>query len=104
MKPILFIALTFALASCQHSDSEQTSAQNRAYKIATTSGVTQGRANSSQKGASAKEDAAKESAALDVVGWFDIPYAQPPLGDRRWRAPRPLLTPEAAIAEKESNR
>lgn len=102
MKPILFIALTFALASCQHSDSEQTSAQNSAYKIATTSGVTQGRANSSQKGASAKEDAAKESAALDVVGWFDIPYAQPPLGDLRWRAPRPLLTPEAAIAEKES--
>ena len=102
MKPILFIALTFALASCQHSDSEQTSAQNSAYKIATTSGVTQGRANSSQKGAAAKESAAKESAALDVVGWFDIPYAQPPLGDLRWRAPRPLLTPEAAIAEKES--
>ena len=24
-----------------------------------------------------------------VVRWFDIPYAQPPIGDLRWRAPRP---------------
>ncbi|MGB4054858.1 MAG: carboxylesterase family protein, partial [Porticoccaceae bacterium] len=97
MKPLLFIALTLALVSCKHSDSQDSAVQDSAYKVATTSGVTQGRANSSQKGASAKE-----SAALDVVGWFDIPYAQPPLGDLRWRAPRPLLTPEAAIAEKES--
>jgi len=35
-----------------------------------------------------------------VVSWFDIPYAQPPVGDLRWRAPRPLDTPHNIIADK----
>jgi para-nitrobenzyl esterase len=35
-----------------------------------------------------------------VVSWFDIPYAQPPVGDLRWRAPRPLNTPNNIIVDK----
>ncbi|MFQ3236596.1 MAG: para-nitrobenzyl esterase [Paraglaciecola sp.] len=35
-----------------------------------------------------------------VVSWFDIPYAQPPVGELRWRAPRPLNSPDNIIADK----
>ena len=35
-----------------------------------------------------------------VVSWLDIPYAQPPVGDLRWRAPRPLNTPNNIIVDK----
>jgi para-nitrobenzyl esterase len=35
-----------------------------------------------------------------VISWFDIPYAQPPVGDLRWRAPRPLSTPNKIIVDK----
>jgi para-nitrobenzyl esterase len=35
-----------------------------------------------------------------VVSWFDIPYAQPPVGDLRWRAPQLLSTPNHIIVDK----
>ena len=35
-----------------------------------------------------------------VVSWFDIPYAQPPVGDLRWRAPRPLSTLNNIVVDK----
>ena len=38
-----------------------------------------------------------------IVAWYDIPYAQPPVGDLRWKAPRALLTPENLITDKQSN-
>jgi para-nitrobenzyl esterase len=38
--------------------------------------------------------------ADSVVSWFDIPYAQPPVGELRWRAPRPLSTPNNIIVDK----
>ena len=31
------------------------------------------------------------------VHWRDIPYAKAPVGERRWRAPQPLIAPEATI-------
>jgi para-nitrobenzyl esterase len=58
------------------------------YKIATTSGVVQGQS------ARATGDANPD---ITVVNWLDIPYAQPPVGDLRWRAPRVLQTPETLI-------
>ena len=42
------------------------------YKIQTSSGITHGYIKNS------------------VINWDDIPYAQPPIGDLRWRAPRKL--------------
>lgn len=38
-----------------------------------------------------------------ITAWYDIPYAQPPVGELRWRAPRELFTPEHMIQEKKSN-
>ena len=33
----------------------------------------------------------------EVVRWLDIPYAQPPVGDLRWRAPRTLAASDARV-------
>ena len=61
------------------------------YSIKTATGVSQGRLNAS----------VDEIAGAEVVSWFDIPYAQPPVGDLRWRAPRDLVAPEQLIVERE---
>ena len=39
----------------------------------------------------------------EVISWEDIPYATPPEGDLRWKAPRPLITPDFAIQPQERN-
>jgi len=39
----------------------------------------------------------------NVITWEDIPYALPPEGDLRWRAPRPLVSPESKIIRQEGN-
>ncbi len=36
-----------------------------------------------------------------VVQWFDIPFAEPPVGDLRWRAPRPLNSTDKVIAQRQ---
>ena len=53
--------------------------------IATTSGITNGYIKN------------------NVVIWEDIPFAQPPVGDLRWRAPRKLLQSKSIIKSKENN-
>ena len=38
-----------------------------------------------------------------VVNYDDIPYAIPPVGSLRWKAPRELNTPDQIIKSKEGN-
>jgi para-nitrobenzyl esterase len=38
-----------------------------------------------------------------VINWDDIPYAQPPIGNLRWKAPRKINDPFAIITSKENN-
>jgi len=59
--------------------------QTNSLTIPTSSGVTQGKLNH------------------NVVSWEDIPYAIPPVGDLRWKAPRLLDTPELNIKPQEGN-
>ena len=38
-----------------------------------------------------------------VINYDDIPYAKPPIGSLRWKAPRELKTPENVIERLENN-
>jgi para-nitrobenzyl esterase len=68
MRYLLILLTTTFFISSDLSGSE--------YKIQTTSGITSGYI---QNG---------------VLNWDDIPYAQPPIGDLRWRAPKKLESSE----------
>ena len=59
--------------------------QGNALTISTSSGVSQGTLNK------------------NVVSWEDIPYAIPPEGDLRWKAPRALISPESNIQPLDGN-
>ena len=92
MKLILGITSLLALTACGMFSPEQPIPENLPqYKIQTASGMSQGRLNAS----------ADEKIGAEVVSWFDIPYAQAPVGDLRWRAPRELVAPEQLIVERE---
>ena len=39
----------------------------------------------------------------EVISWEDIPYALPPIGDLRWRAPRSYQDQTAALSAKDVN-
>ena len=55
------------------------------YNITTSSGITDGELNNR------------------VVSWHDIPYAQPPIGNLRWKAPREIISPNLNIKLKDNN-
>ena len=57
--------------------------------VATTSGLVQGRTVLSK--------------GVQIFSWYDIPYAQPPFGKLRWRAPRALIAPDQIIKDIENN-
>ena len=91
MKMILTIT-SLLLSACGLNSPEQPVPINLPqFKIQTTTGISQGRLYAS----------ADEEAGAEVVSWFDIPYAQAPIGDLRWRAPRELAAPEQLIVERE---
>jgi len=76
---IIFLCLSF-LGSCISPIQKDNSLE-----IATSSGVSQGTLNK------------------NVITWEDIPYAIPPEGDLRWKAPRPLTSPDLNIKPQEGN-
>ena len=55
------------------------------YSILTSSGISEGKLHNR------------------VIYWYDIPYAQPPIGDLRWKAPRELISSDSIIEPKDGN-
>lgn len=80
----------FALAGCAWLDNSQDEAEfSNHMPIATTSGQVKGKLSS--------------SGGKQIISWYDIPYAQPPVGPLRWKAPRALNTPQNLIQDQEHN-
>jgi para-nitrobenzyl esterase len=77
---LITLLCLFALGSCMNSIQ-----QGNVLTITTSSGVSQGKLNK------------------NVVTWEDIPYAIPPVGNLRWKAPRPLISPESNIQPQDGN-
>ena len=80
IKNLIIFSGLFILGSCLSPIQDKNS-----LTIATSSGIVQG------------------TLKKDVISWEDIPYALPPEGDLRWRAPRPLISPDLSIQPKEGN-
>ena len=55
------------------------------YSIKTESGITDGKLKNK------------------VIYWYDIPYAQPPVGELRWKAPRKIINSDINIIPKDDN-
>ena len=70
----------FALGSCMNPIQKGNS-----LTISTSSGVSQG------------------TLSKNVITWEDIPYAIPPVGNLRWKAPRSLISPELVIKPQKGN-
>ncbi len=77
---VITLLCLFALGSCMNPIQ-----QGNVLTISTSSGVSQGTLNK------------------NVVSWEDIPYAIPPEGDLRWKAPRALISPESNIQPLDGN-
>lgn len=86
----LLVFLSLFLASCQlFGPKEPIIERLAAHNIGTSTGIVQG------------QSAPASDSAASVVAWFDIPYAQPPVGDLRWKATRTLQSPQHIIVDKE---
>ena len=78
--------ISFALSSCSlFRPSEPVVQRSSDYLIRTLSGTSQGQSIEGEA----------------VVSWFDIPFAKPPVGDLRWKAPRPLRNPEQILVQRD---
>lgn len=82
-----FLLFTAFIASCSlFETAERTPERLAQHSISTSTGITQGQSYSGDS----------------VVSWSDIPYAQPPVGELRWKAPRQLQAPQQLIAERDN--
>ena len=77
---LITIFSIFALWSCVSPSKPDIS-----LTISTSSGVSQG------------------TLSKNVITWEDIPYAIPPVGNLRWKAPRSLKSPEQVIKPQQGN-
>lgn len=81
---IAIVALT--LVSCSLFEPAEPETQRLAeHRVSTSTGIVQG-----------------QSSDQALVSWFDIPFAQPPVDDLRWKAPRTLNSPEQIIVARET--
>lgn len=86
----LILVLCFlSLGSCVWLEDYSNSDATSILPVSTSSGVVQGQAG--------------QSKGKKIVSWFDIPYAQPPVGKLRWRAPQPLKTSDHTIQDRQDN-
>ena len=82
-----FLLFTAFIASCSLFETAEPTPERLAqHSISTSTGITQGQSYSGDS----------------VVSWSDIPYAQPPVGELRWKAPRQLQAPQQLIAERDN--
>ena len=79
-KNLIIFSSLFILGSCLSPIKEK-----NFLTITTTSGIAQG------------------TLKHDVISWEDIPYAVPPEGDLRWKAPRPLIATDLIIQSQDGN-
>jgi para-nitrobenzyl esterase len=84
MNRIKIAALLIVLASCVVTNDKVADVET--FKVGMSTGIVQGYLSDS---------------AADVVAWDDIPFAQPPVGDLRWRATRPLTAANQIIRSKD---
>ena len=91
MKRIPVVLVLLSIASCAlFAPREGMVVLVDHHRVETISGIVQGQF---------AKNPARAGQSNSVV-WQDIPYAQPPMGDLRWRAPRPLQTPGAVIESR----
>jgi para-nitrobenzyl esterase len=92
MNRILLTLVFLSIASCTiFTPQEPLVTLLAEHKIATSSGSVQGRFVAGNN---------NSNSPTSVVSWLDIPYAEPPVGDLRWRAPRALKSPQSIIEPK----
>jgi len=84
-KLIIKFFLFFPLGLMLLSSCMNTPERNNSMNLRTSSGIVQG------------------SLKNGIVFWEDIPYAAPPVGDLRWKAPRAFISSESLIETKEGN-
>ena len=75
MKHIYILSLVLLISSVNAEE----------YKVVTSSGITEGYLKN------------------NVIIWDDIPYAKPPIGDLRWKAPRKITDDSNIILPKDDN-
>ena len=76
------------LSSCAYLDETPPAVLNADFTVKTSSGNVTGARSDINNGA---------------VDWSDIPFAQPPVGDLRWRAPRAISEPNRVITSTDNN-
>ena len=84
-KYLLIVGWLLFIQSCSTFDDES-KVTGKPVLISTESGIASGR-----------ESRVNE---VTILEWFNIPYAEPPVGDLRWRAPRKILKPNVRVPER----